>query len=357
MSPQVVVRAASTPAPAGPATPATGGTDSDAPVDGAPTPVERASGLDWRFRAGGPIAASPIVSDVGAVYLGTTDGYVYKLGADGRFEWSFNVRGSVTGRLAFDRRGLVYAATAAGRVFALLPGGTSLWVHRGSTSIVSGVAIGRNRQVFFAGADDHVHALSPNGTARWRAPLFSPVTAGPVTTKKGKLAAASAAGEVLFIRGVLGRRRVAAGAAVVEPLVAGPDELVYAVGAEGLLALDSAGSVRWRRPGVRFAPSLHEGGLVVVEAGRIVRLDRAGQELGSTPLEGRPTASPVAAGGRWFVPLGEGVLRILTFDGVTDRELRIGRDSVLGPVADPGRGRVLAATGDGTVASVAVTTD
>ena len=64
------------------------------------TDVERARGLLWRFDAGAPVVAPPVVSDRGRLYVATTEGYVHALGADGGFRWSYTVEGAVLGAMA-----------------------------------------------------------------------------------------------------------------------------------------------------------------------------------------------------------------------------------------------------------------
>ncbi len=306
--------------------------------------------------------AGPVVSAKdGATYVGTTAGLVHKLGVDGRFLWSYNVRGAVVGRLALGSAGLVYAATANARLWALLPGGTALWVHRSSTAPVTGVILRTHRtgktgaerrtSLHFGGADEHLHSVADNGTARWRAPMFSPISAGPAPAPDGALVAATSDARVVFVRGVLARKSAKMAAVVIEaPVVDG--DAVFVVAGERLVALDLHGNRRWHRDGVRFAPALFAGGMVVSEGNAVVWLDRAGSERRRFHVAHDISASvAVAASGEVFIPTRSGSLVVLDPRAGTMRSIRVGRAAVHAPVLDAARRRVLATSGDGVVAA------
>lgn len=322
----------------------------------APTDVERSAGLRWRFRAGAPVLAHPVVAADGATYVGTTAGHVHKLGLGGRFLWSFNVGGAVVGRLAIDPKGLVYAATANARLWALLEGGTALWVHRSHTVPVTSVAIGQRGELHFGGLDDHMHAIADNGSARWRAPLFSAISAGPAVGPGGSVVVATSDAQVVFVRGVLARRNVRVPHVVIEPPVV-VRQNTYVVSGDQLIALDRQGDERWSRSGVRFAPTPAGDELVVVEKDALAWLDHDGVERSRAPTRGEVSASVAAMpGGAAFVPMRDGTVVVVRRPGVGPappvRRLRVGRAPVYSPVIDAERGRVLVASGDGVVAAL-----
>jgi outer membrane protein assembly factor BamB len=85
------------------------------------------NGLKWKFKTGGPVRSSPVVTD-GFVYIGSGDGRVYALDAEtGKERWSFKTEGPVLSS-ACVAGGIVYIGSDDGNLYALdAQSGAKVW--------------------------------------------------------------------------------------------------------------------------------------------------------------------------------------------------------------------------------------
>ncbi len=86
--------------------------------------------LLWKFKTGGPLQASPVVAN-GILYIGSTDGKLYALGAkEWDIKWVFDAQSAIR-YSASVRDGHVYINTRNNRVYALnAMTGEQLWVFK-----------------------------------------------------------------------------------------------------------------------------------------------------------------------------------------------------------------------------------
>ena len=310
--------------------------------------------VSWRFHAGAPVAGAPAVAADGTVYVGTTEGYVHCLGADGSFRWSYTVAGGVVGSPVIDPRGRILVGTLTGRVYALRPSGRASWVYRSHTPIVTDVVVDRRGAVYFGARDQHVHAVSPSGGGRWRSPAYNAITAGPVLSRSGEVVIATRTPKLVFMRGVLERQSHRFARPIDSTPVVDSDGTVYVLSGEELVAL-RAGERRWVVHGVGHAPGVFEGGLVVAGADGSLRwIGRDGSARARIELGGVAHAAPAASmSGRAFVPMADGSLVDAETSGEA-RTLALGRAPAATPVIDEERGRLVVSTGEGIVASVVI---
>lgn len=79
---------------------------------------EGAPSLAWQFETGGTVRSSPVIAD-GALYIGSSDGFLYALDAvNGTEQWRFETGGRITGAAAVADGG-VYVGSADGYVYAI----------------------------------------------------------------------------------------------------------------------------------------------------------------------------------------------------------------------------------------------
>ncbi|MEI9951430.1 MAG: PQQ-binding-like beta-propeller repeat protein [Pseudomonadota bacterium] len=129
---------------------------------GASVPVQR-----FRFDAGAPLAAAAQVAPDGTVCVGTVDGYVHALGADGSFRWSRSVRGAVTHRPHFAGERW-FIATSALRVYALNRDGSLAWAFKLYSPVDSELASDASGTLYFVAADHFLYGLSAHGAVSLR---------------------------------------------------------------------------------------------------------------------------------------------------------------------------------------------
>ena len=152
----------------------------------------------FRFDAGAPLLAPAGVATDGSLCVGTVDGYVHSLSADGSYLWSHSVHGAVTRRPLFAGQ-LWYVATSAERVYALTREGALYWVFKPPSPITSELAADAAGTVFFVGADRYLYGVSAHGGVTLRTALGEP-RSGPESGPDGAVWAVNQAGSVLRVR-------------------------------------------------------------------------------------------------------------------------------------------------------------
>ena len=321
------------------------------PSDGAPSLQERQLGLRWRFRAGSPSPGIAVAPD-GTVYVPTHEGHVHAVAADGQFQWSFNCHAPATG-VAVNARGLLLVGTNDGVLHAILAGGTGLWAYQAPFPLRTRLAVGGDGTAFVGDASDHLVAVSPFGGARWRAPIEGGIVAGPVVLPDGSVLVGTAAGELLWVDGVLKRRRVALPGVVVQDPEMLSDGTVMVV-TESALVVVRDGIEAWHVDGVEAAAGA-EDECVTIGGDGLCRRALDGTARGCAPFPRSPSARPVVGPrGQVFVPTRAGELVIVAPTGQIERVVQVARTALLEPVVDASHGQVLVGAGDGVVGAVAL---
>jgi len=153
----------------------------------------------FRFDAGAPLVAPAGVAEDGGLCVGTVDGYVHALNADGSYRWSRSVHGAVTRRPLFAGQ-LWYIATSADRVYALTRDGALYWVFKPPSPINSELAADAAFALYFVAADRFLYGVSAHGGVTLRTP-FGDLKAGPSSGPDGAIWAKNQAGIVVRARG------------------------------------------------------------------------------------------------------------------------------------------------------------
>ncbi len=327
-----------------------------APARGVLTDAERVLGLRWRFAAGAAIVGVPAVGPDGGVFLGTVEGYLHALAADGTFRWSYTLSGPVLAAPVVDERGAAIVATSKPRLHAIAADGTADWTFV-APARATGVTLGHQGNVFFGARDEMLYAVGAHGGGRWSAELYGMPTAGPIAAPNGDVIVGTLHGRVLRLRGVLERTKHVVGDPV-RGLALAADGTVFAVAGTRLVALAQSGSEAWSLQGARFAPVVTEDGVLVVgEADELVRLSHDGSVLGRVPLPVAPSAEPVLApGGLAWVPSESGELVAIARSGRVERRVVVSGAALGRAVVDEARGQLVTTSG-ATCAAVALAVD
>jgi len=241
----------------------------------------------FRFHAGAPLLAPAGVAADGAVCVGTADGYVHSLAADGSFRWSRSVSGAVI-RQPIRSGQLWFIVTNAERIFALTSEGNLAWVFKPPSPIASELAVDATGISYFVAADHYLYGISAHGGVCLRA-AFGTLKAGPARAADGAVWAENQAGALLSVRGSELCHLMAASA---EFDFGSPDELrdpdghVWRARADGQLEFRSAPSAPARLLALTSASLLRpvwsaaaRGALISARDGLVVLLElpRAGQ--------------------------------------------------------------------------------
>lgn len=151
----------------------------------------------WRRAIDGPLLG-PVLSG-GTVYTGSYDGNVYALRAsDGAPIWKHATGGNVTGSVISG--GLIYAGNTNGSLYALrLSDGTRIWQHPTGAPVAYAPAVANGR--IYAGnhAGDIVALHAGDGTPVWTYRTAGPVQSTPAVST-GALYAGSNDGHVYALR-------------------------------------------------------------------------------------------------------------------------------------------------------------
>ncbi|MFZ4619777.1 MAG: PQQ-binding-like beta-propeller repeat protein [Bacteroidota bacterium] len=132
--------------------------------------------LNWRFKTGGAIRSSAVVSN-GHVIFGSTDGSVYSLDLSGKQQWVFRSDGPVSSTPVISN-GAVHFISRKNTLYAVsLKAGTQRWKRSLGSALrydwgfdyyVGSVTIEQNR-IYAGSADGNVYCLDlTNGKELWK---------------------------------------------------------------------------------------------------------------------------------------------------------------------------------------------
>ncbi|MCC6872762.1 MAG: PQQ-like beta-propeller repeat protein [Sandaracinaceae bacterium] len=129
----------------------------------------------WRFRAPRQfLLGGPAIADDGTTYVGSTDGKLYAIAADGRMRWAVATRGDITASPAIGDDGTIYVGSDDRRVYAVTPEGRVRWSVDVEGYVRAAVALGRDSSVLvptFGPRPRIVCLSSVDGTTRWYFPV------------------------------------------------------------------------------------------------------------------------------------------------------------------------------------------
>jgi outer membrane protein assembly factor BamB len=303
--------------------------------------------VSFRFGTGSRPAAPPTLGKKGELYVGTADGIVHALHADGSYRWSYTLRGAVTGRALLDSHGQILVPTARS-IYALRPNGTLAWTFNNPVELLGDLLRDGQGRIRFASADGRLFEFDERGALIRHLRGRRPWSALPVLLPDGSVAVGSASGLVLVSQGDAVARFELDGA--VDQVLWCPGDRLCAV-ANGKLELLGAGSA-WQTPARRAAA--HGAWLAVLADERTLSLHRGAAEkrVFTTTLPDAASAAPaIDAQGRVYVPLMSGAIVAYSATGKLAGCEQIGRSQLATPVI-ASDGTVLLAGRDGVIAAV-----
>lgn len=290
--------------------------------------------LHWHFRTDGAIVSSPACGADGAVYVGSSDGFLYALNPDCTIRWQFDAGAPVRSSPEVLPDGTVYVGCDDGRLYAIAPDGTEKWAFATSGSVYSSPVVGFDGAVYFGSEDGSIYAVSPVGTRRWAYQTGGPVLSSAAIANDATVYIGSADGYLYAIThdGALSWRFQTAGPVESSPAI-GPDGVIYVGSKDGCLyAVRPDGSGLWRfvtssSIGVS-SPALSADGILYVgaEDGYVYAIDSD------------PTISNPALRFSWRYAVGTSVLSSPALDG-SGRVYVGGQDGfiyALNPTSDVG---------------------
>lgn len=123
----------------------------------------------FKFSAGSGLFARPGVGHDGALYVGSGDGYVHALSAEGHFRWSYTVKGRVAAPPVEEATsGRIFVATSEARLYALEPDSQLRWVFPLPVAPKTELVLSPRGTLFFVGQDDHLYGVTTGGALSLR---------------------------------------------------------------------------------------------------------------------------------------------------------------------------------------------
>lgn len=299
------------------------------------------AGALWRFRARGPVRATPVVSD-GLVLVGSDDGALHALDArDGTERWRVETNGALASSPAV-LQGLVVFASGDGLVravrqttgeeiwrFAIGPGrgaGPERDAGPGARQPFVAAPVAAGSRIVAAGEDGALTALDPaSGSVAWRFDTGAPIRSSPAFDRDTVLVG-NAGGRIEAIDAASGseRWRFEAGSwALSSPVATGRAVLVAAADGRAFALDRVTGRLLWTRaaaaPSLLSAPGLGRdlaffgGDDANFEAHRMDGGDTAWRFAGAVD----PSSATVTGG---LVLFGTGSGTLFALDAASGRE-------------------------------------
>lgn len=325
----------------------TGTAGGDSRADGEVPALDPAA-VAWRFRAGSPSPGVAVAED-GTVYVPTHEGHVLSLSAEGRLRWAYNVQTPAVGAVVVPGGGLV-VGTQDGKLHSLRADGTRIWSLQLPFSFATELVLGAGGLVLFGDRSGAVAAVDRFGAVRSRWPISGGLGAPPLALPGGGAAALSTEGRLFWV-GAGPARSIELGVAASGARLTSRAGDLLAITERGLLVV-RGGSVARRLPPVAAVVARGDGFVTVSSAGVLSFRSRDGEVEVEHRLVAPPSAElAVDAAGIVYVPTTTGALVAATPAAVRPQQVT-GR-ALLSPVLDPGRGRLILASGDGSVLAAA----
>jgi outer membrane protein assembly factor BamB len=123
----------------------------------------------FRFAASSTLFARPGVGHDGSIYVGSGDGYVHALSADGSFRWSYTVKGRVAAPPVEEASsGRVFVATSEARLYALETDSHLRWVFPLPVAPKTELTLTPKGTLLFVGVDDYLYGVTTGGALTLR---------------------------------------------------------------------------------------------------------------------------------------------------------------------------------------------
>jgi hypothetical protein len=303
--------------------------------------------VQYRFGTGSRPAAPPALAEDGRAYVGTSEGYLHALDANGGYLWGYTLRGPVTGRPIVGISGAVLVPTRR-RIYAIRPDGTLLWVFDSPVAVLGDLIRDSLGRYNFASEDGRIFALSGQGALVAHVPMKGTPSVLPVSVL-GAVAVAYESGTAILVRpGKTKRFELSASPHALLPC---PDaELCAIVG--GSLRPLGAEPPPWQTRALRAAGNSQmiaflpdDRHLTAQSSGGVARF--------TLELPGPASAAPaVSEDGRVFVPLKGGELALVSARGELVACAPLASSPLGTPVLDPAHHRVLATAVEGVLGAV-----
>ena len=216
-----------------------------------------------------PISSSPAIGADGTIYIGTTDGKLVALAADGSSsKWTATTNDTLGSSPAIASDGTIYIGSSDRKLYAFTREGSSKWVFETGGAILGSPVVGGDETIYVGSSDGKLYAVAPDGKLRWAYAAGGPITGAPCV-RGGVIYVGSDDKKLHAVNTPAGTRRwtYETLGAVATPVV-GPDGTVYVGSADGrLYALTTSGLLYFAvnaKGRIRSAPAISDDGTLYI---------------------------------------------------------------------------------------------
>jgi outer membrane protein assembly factor BamB len=124
--------------------------------------------LHWHKPTADHVRSAPVIHPARLVIIGTTEGSLIALRADGSVAWSVQLRGAIEGAASVDDEGFIYTGTGRGEIVQVDQTGAIRWRFETGDEVRATPAIARDGTIVVGSYDGSVYAIAPSGALRWK---------------------------------------------------------------------------------------------------------------------------------------------------------------------------------------------
>ena len=144
--------------------------------------------LKWRIEIGG-WSTPPVIDEEGIIYTSCTDGKIYAVYQNGTKKWNYQTGDMIYSSCVLDNLGTVFCGSHDGYMYAIYTSnGTLIWRYKAGTWCGGkGATVGNGGTIYFGDVNGYLHAVNPNGTRKWRKDLVRNIISSPSITEEGNI--------------------------------------------------------------------------------------------------------------------------------------------------------------------------
>ena len=144
--------------------------------------------LKWRIEIGG-WSTPPVIDEDGIIYTSCTDGKIYAVYQNGTKKWNYQTGDMIYSSCVLDNLGTVYCGSHDGYMYAIYTSnGTLKWRYKtGTWCGGKGATVCDDGTIYFGDVNGYLHAVNPNGTRKWRKDLVQNIISSPSITEEGNI--------------------------------------------------------------------------------------------------------------------------------------------------------------------------